>query len=260
MLLMGNYLAALGRYDAAIAAYTGCTALEPRGGTAYTQRGIALAKSGQHEEALADFKKAAELWEKRTRESTDPGYRLLLAAAIEDSASSLRQLGRFDDAREAYRRALDIQQHLVDEFPNTPWCQEQLAEIANDLAWLLVSGPAEIRDAKKALVLAQKAVQADPKNSAYLNTLGVVYYRLDRYPEAIETLTKSVGANQEGGSAMDFFFLGMAHQRLGHADEAGKQYARALEWVKAHPQLPPQMSMDEVEPVRREAEKLLKEE
>jgi len=59
----------------------------------------------------------------------------------------------------------------------------------------------------------------------YLNTLGVVQYRLQRYEDAIKSLTKSLELtpsemNLPGPHACDLAFLAMSHHKLGHVDEA----------------------------------------
>jgi tetratricopeptide (TPR) repeat protein len=73
-----------------------------------------------------------------------------------------------------------------------------------------------------ALAAAQRAISLDPEDGFILNTLGVVQYRLGRYSEAIQTLSRS-NELSGGGNYADPVFLAMAHARLGHADEALRQ-------------------------------------
>src|SRR5262249_37475930 len=66
-----------------------------------------------------------------------------------------------------------------------------------------------------ALPLARKAVAADPRNGAYRTTLGVAYYRLEEYRQAVEALERT-----PGDDAYDLYFLAMCHHRLGGAAKA----------------------------------------
>jgi tetratricopeptide (TPR) repeat protein len=68
-------------------------------------------------------------------------------------------------------------------------------------------------------------VKAQPNDGLMINTLGVAYYRLGKFAEAIRTLERSIevrGFNPEDG-----FFLAMAHARLGRHDQAREVYFRA---------------------------------
>jgi len=136
--------------------------------------------------------------------------RARLSQAYADRASRLR--------REAFQR-----------IPET----SRGASKSNNLAWFLATCPdAKLRDPAKALSLAEKAVAAQPNTYAYLNTLGVVYYRLGQHPKAIETLQKAIQADKSGGNAFDFFFLAMARWQLGDKDEARKWYQKGVEWME----------------------------
>ena len=50
---------------------------------------------------------------------------------------------------------------------------------------------------KEAIRYIQKAVQADPKNGAYLDSLGWVYYQMGQYREAMEWLVKAITVEEE---------------------------------------------------------------
>src|SRR5262249_14846875 len=65
----------------------------------------------------------------------------------------------------------------------------------NTLAWLLVVGPKELRNGNKAVLYAERAVQLDPTNWLYHNTLGLALYRADRYQDAITPLAASLKGN-----------------------------------------------------------------
>jgi Tfp pilus assembly protein PilF len=101
----------------------------------------------------------------------------------------------------------------------------------NNLAWLLVAGPKELRDAQAALPLARKAAELEPNTAVCLNTLGVVLYRNGLYAEAITVLEKSLAASHGSSDAFDLFFLAMCHHQLGEIGKAKECFERALKWI-----------------------------
>jgi uncharacterized protein HemY len=125
------------------------------------------------------------------------------------------------------------------------------------LAWRYVTGPEKQRDPHKALPLAQKAVKLTPDQWHYWNTLGVVYYRLGQYPEAIEKLQHSLSAGKGEAAAYDLFFLAMCHARLGDAAQAKDCYDRAVHWVQEQQSRLRAEDKKELDAFRAEAEPVL---
>jgi serine/threonine protein kinase/WD40 repeat protein len=104
----------------------------------------------------------------------------------------------------------------------------------NNLAWMLLAGPKEQRDVKEGLALARKAVELDPEERLYLNTLGVALYRNDQLKEAVVALEKSLAMGKGQSEAYDLFFLAMCHFRLGDAAKAKDCHDRAAKWFGEH--------------------------
>jgi WD40 repeat protein len=124
-------------------------------------------------------------------------------------------------------------------------------QACNGLAWHLVAGPDDLRDPEAALPLAEKAVRLAPMQ-AYLNTLGVVYYRLGRWADAIAALDRSVAATPGEATAFDTFFLALCYHRLGEPEMARTEYARAVRWMELY-----QPDDEELRRFRAEADDLL---
>ena len=82
----------------------------------------------------------------------------------------------------------------------------------------------------RAVALARKAVELEPKNWAYRNTLGAAQYRAGDWKAAIAALEKSMEL-RKGGDSNDWFFLAMAHWQLGEKDKAREWYDRAVQWM-----------------------------
>jgi tetratricopeptide (TPR) repeat protein len=107
----------------------------------------------------------------------------------------------------------------------------EVAQECNRLAWRsYLTGPKDQRDPKKALSLARKAVKLEPDVSQYVNTLGVAYYRLGQYPQAVETLQRSLRESQGQGAAFSLLFLAMSHHFLGDAKKAQEDYDEGVRW------------------------------
>ncbi len=126
----------------------------------------------------------------------------------------------------------------------------------NNLAWHYVIAPEGLRDPRKALPLAQRAVRLAPGNGMYLNTLGVIYYRLGECDKAAATLRDSLKASAGKTDAFDLFFLAMTYHHLGDPKQARTCFDQAVTWWKAQPQLPPAW-VEELTAFRAEAQAVL---
>jgi WD40 repeat protein/Tfp pilus assembly protein PilF len=129
-------------------------------------------------------------------------------------------------------------------------------EAHNNLAWLLLTGPRQLRDPKEALPHARKAVELSPERAIYHNTLGVALYRSDRFAEAVPVLEKSLKEGKREADAFDLFFLAMCQQRLGNAAAARDCFDRAVAWRKAQRNLRPSW-VSELEAFEAEAREAL---
>ena len=112
------------------------------------------------------------------------------------------------------------------------------SEADNELnanAWEAVRSRNAGTDAyRAALRRAEAAVRLVPGNGNYLNTLGVAQYRVGEYAKARETLEQSekLNATKDGSSPGDLAFLAMAHQQLGHKEQAQATLARLRDVMK----------------------------
>jgi Flp pilus assembly protein TadD len=130
------------------------------------------------------------------------------------------------------------------------------AKACNGLAWAYVTAPGGLRDVKAALPLAEKALRLAPDNPDHRNTLGVAYYRADRFREAVETLRPNVERQADKGLAIDLHFLAMSYHRLGETVRAKDYFDWAVRWTKAQTGLSA-ANVEELNAFRAEAEALL---
>jgi tetratricopeptide (TPR) repeat protein len=127
------------------------------------------------------------------------------------------------------------------------------------LAWACVLAPSAVADPLVPVQLAEKAVKRFPKISGFLDTLGAAHYRAGQYDRAIQRLNEAMQAQGQGGTATAWLFLVLAHQRLGHADEAKQWLDKAVAWIETADRektLSPRNRL-EVQWLRREAKALI---
>jgi tetratricopeptide (TPR) repeat protein len=126
------------------------------------------------------------------------------------------------------------------------------------LAWALVLAPPPLRDPHKALPHALAAVQGDARVTAHHRNLGMVYFRLGRYREAIEALDRAGEIQSGGPSSFDRFFAAMCHHRLGDGQAARAAYDQAMAWWQSRPKLSPVLA-GELQMIHAEADEVLAE-
>jgi tetratricopeptide (TPR) repeat protein len=134
----------------------------------------------------------------------------------------------------------------------------EVAHQLNNWAWGWALKPPPESDGRKALFAAQKAVELVPANWLYWNMLGVVQYRLGQYPQARESLERSLQGSEGDAAAFDLFFLAMCHHHMGDAVKARDCYDRAVRWVGEHRTTLRPGWADELKEFRREAAAVLK--
>src|SRR5262249_2817084 len=99
--------------------------------------------------------------------------------------------------------------------------------VQNDLGYLWAD---QGKHLERSLAMIQKAVAADPNNSAYRDSLGWVYFRLGRYGEAIQELERAAAGDKPDGTVLDH--LGDALGKAGRRPEAlatGKGALKSLD-------------------------------
>src|SRR5207244_9453808 len=82
---------------------------------------------------------------------------------------------KYSDAEKAFRKALEI--------------QKDDPAVLNYLGFMFADRGIRLEEAE---AMIQKAVQADPTNGAYLDSLGWVYFKQDRLDRAEEYLKKAI--------------------------------------------------------------------
>src|SRR5262249_22150562 len=85
-------------------------------------------------------------------------------------------------------------------------------------------------DPKRALELAEKAVELNPADWACWNTKGVAAFRLRDWKTAAEALQKSIRISK--GEGIDCFCLAMTRWQQGNHQEARQWFDQAITWIE----------------------------
>ncbi len=200
----------------------------------------ALEIAGHTDEALAAADRAAQARKDNPRFHARRAW-ILYHAKRYDAAREAYQalLKKFDanhdseDAREALRDArsalsnIEVAEHHMDAAEE--WLEQVLDEFPenigalNDLGYLWAD---ENKHLDRALRMIEVAVKAEPKNMAYLDSLGWALFRLGRYREAIPPLTAAT-ADPKADTTV-FEHLGDAEDKAGHAAAADAAWQSAV--------------------------------
>ena len=119
-------------------------------------------------------------------------------------------LGRLDEAEQRLEEVLD-------DFPDD-------VEADNDLGFLWADRNVHLA---RALTMIRAAIADEPDNRAYRDSLGWVYYRLGRFPEAVAELEKAIDEKQPDGTVLDH--LGDAYRKVGNTSKALATWRRSVE-------------------------------
>ncbi len=117
----------------------------------------------------------------------------------------------------------------------------------NYLGYMLADRNVRLQEAKE---LIQKALDQDPQNGAYLDSLGWVYFRMDKLDEAEEYLMRSLRRVAHDPTVNDH--LGDVYLRQGKVKEAIAQWEASLKEWNASP--PSELDPNEVAKVQKKLE------
>jgi tetratricopeptide (TPR) repeat protein len=125
-------------------------------------------------------------------------------------ALTLDGLHRYEESDSLYERALklDPQSHLV----------------MNNYGYSLAERGLQL---ERALRMSLQAIDAEPNNDSYLDTVGWVYFKLGRYDEAHKYISKAITAG--GASATVYEHMGDIQFKMGEKKKAEQFWKQALE-------------------------------
>lgn len=190
---------ALGEIDLAVQAQPGNPRFESR-------RGWVLYHAKRWNEAREEYERFLAKYGSRQQ----PELRDLLRSSKLALSNVALELDDFP-------RAVEWLEQVLDEYPED-------AGALNDLGYLWADRNQRLQ---RALRMTQQAVEQEPKNKAYRDSLGWAFHRLGRYDEAARELAIAVEDDDPHGVLLDHYADVLAKQ--GKAAEARAYWQRAVE-------------------------------
>ncbi|MHC4817186.1 MAG: tetratricopeptide repeat protein, partial [Planctomycetota bacterium] len=177
-----------------------------------------LAENGSPAEAETHYREALEFL------GTTEDHR---ARGLDHLAQLLHAGGRAEEARGAWAEALTLLDEQVTMHPEDSAVWELGARLR------AVCPDARFHDPVRAVEAATKAVERSPAHATGWQALGMAQYRAGDMEAALAAFDRAM-EQRNGGDSFEWFFVAMAHRRLGHDDDAQHWYDRAVEWMAAN--------------------------
>ena len=113
------------------------------------------------------------------------------------------------------------------------------AQAFNNYAYSLVEREIEL---EKALDLASKAIEQEPNNSSYLDTIGWIYYKQNNFKKAQYYIEASLKINKDNAVVLEH--LGDVLMKINRSSDAKDLYRRALSLDKSNQRLKGKVSFE----------------
>lgn len=120
--------------------------------------------------------------------------------------------------------AEDSLERVVNLYSRAITLSDSAAVYMNNLAYTYADRGIQLDEAR---YLVMRALERDPTNASYLDTIGWIEFRLGRYNEAISWLKKAL--KQDPASAPILEHLGDVYREMGSVKRSQKYYRRAVE-------------------------------
>ncbi len=200
----------------------------------------ALTLDGQYDEALEAARQAAQLDPNSPRFAGRVGWVQYQAKRVEEAEDVyLDLMAKYDkdhtspDTREVMRDARLILSTIAVEQKRIGAAEEWLEQVLdefpedigalNDLGYLWCD---QNKHLKRSLAMVQKAVEAEPENMAYRDSLGWALFKLGRFDEAVVELEKAANNDNPDGVILDH--LADAYHQAGNHEKALQLWQKAI--------------------------------
>jgi tetratricopeptide (TPR) repeat protein len=228
---LGNALLIKGQTNEAAVQYQEAIRLQPDAAKAHYNLGTMLADKGQFAEAIRQYQEAIRL------RPDDAGFRNHLGLAlaekgqIDEAISEFRAAVRLkpDDAMAHYNLGAALEKkgqtaEAVGQYQETIRLGPDFAAAYNNLGYLWARR-GENLDQARALI--EKAVGLEPKNAAFLDSLGWVLFKLNHPREALKYQLQAID-NCDRPDASLYDHLGDIYAALNQRAEAAEAWRRSV--------------------------------
>jgi tetratricopeptide (TPR) repeat protein len=202
-------LESLGRVDEAVAILEGLIKESKNPDETISTR-LAIARIQMQRENFDEALRICRELEKEFPASPQAPYIRYILATV------LSQRGDIEDFEETMLALIRDSKELRGEF---------LATLHNDLGYTWAEHDKNLDQAE---IMIRKALDAKPDEPAYLDSLGWVYFKQERYEQAIDSLRKAT-ESPKGQDAVIYDHLGDAYLKVEKKEEARRAWERAQE-------------------------------
>lgn len=171
--------------------------LNPRDITSLSALGFTLNQLGREDEALKYLERGQNL---------DP-----------DNMQILSLLGLIYDHKEMYDKVNDVYEKALILEPEN-------AMVLNNYAYSLSEQGVEL---ERALEMVETALEQEPENSSYLDTMGWIHYKLGNYEEARGYIYKALEQDENNAEVLDH--LADVYFKMGNKERARELWTQAYE-------------------------------
>ena len=168
---------------------------------------ISQEEAKQHKEALASYAEAETEAMRGMPSLLDSRFYFAYGTAAE-------QAGLYDRAGVLLKKALELEDS-----------DRRVAIISNYLGYMWVDHSLNLEEGGN---LIKRALEIDPDNAAYLDSLGWYYYRTDRFEDAEKELTKAAELTKPEDSEV-YIHLGDTYAKLNNTDKAVASWQKAVD-------------------------------
>jgi len=210
-MVLDAQLADTGELDKSVADIRAMLKGGPEDREVYLRLGIIYTRAKRYDEALAALAKAEQL----STKPDDKGYVSFLRGDL------YQRQKMFDQAETEFKKV------LATTSPTDP----QSAATLNYLGYMNADRGVKLEES---LNYIKQALTFEPNNGAYLDSLGWVYFKLGKYDQAEENLTKAESHMSTDPTVQEH--LGDLYQKTGRLKLAAAHWERSVqEWNKTVP-------------------------
>lgn len=208
-------------------------------GTIYWRLSAVLSFAGKYEEALAAANELKKLIPESEQAQFQIGWVHYMAHKWEAARDSFEELiKKHPDGEGSVNRARMLLSNVYVNLGDTKKGEEVLEAfladnpddpgVNNDLGYLYADQGKNLERAKSMI---EKAIKAEPKNGAYLDSMGWVLFKLGQHKEALEWLEKAT-STESGGDATIWDHMGDVHLGLKDVEKARAAWEKAMKVSK----------------------------
>jgi len=172
--------------------------------TSYVALADSLEKSGKPEMAKAEYQKAHTLLSERIKEHPDDIFAHYMLANVCEKVGDLEQCER------EYRKVIELDPYFAAAYNNLGYTW-----IDRDL------------NLEEAISLVRKALELEPDNGAYIDSLGWAYFKLGKLDEALSELQRAL--KFEGTDPAIYEHIGDVYKAKNMIKEAIEYWQKALQ-------------------------------